>query len=58
VESHDRAADEGVRVERVSDGEEKLGTNMDIHLIGFDPTTRLGGPIEIVEGRIRPALER
>ncbi len=44
----------GVRVDQISDGEEKLGKNMDIHLIGFDPTTRLGGPIEIVEGKDIP----
>jgi putative ABC transport system permease protein len=44
----------GVRVDRISDGEEKLGTEMDIHLIGFDPVTQLGGPIEIVEGNSVP----
>ncbi|HEV8575146.1 MAG TPA: FtsX-like permease family protein [Dehalococcoidia bacterium] len=46
----------GVRVDRISDGEEKLGTAMDIHLIGFDPTTKLGGPVEIVEGNDTPGL--
>lgn len=44
----------GVRVDRIADGEEKLGKKMDVHLIGFDPTTRLGGPIEIVEGKDVP----
>lgn len=44
----------GVRVDRVSDGGEALGTTMDVHLIGFDPETRLGGPIEIVEGKDVP----
>jgi putative ABC transport system permease protein len=44
----------GVRVDPISDGEEKLGKKMDVHLIGFDPTTRLGGPIEIVEGKDVP----
>jgi putative ABC transport system permease protein len=44
----------GVRVDQVSDGQEKLGTEMDIHLIGFDPTTHLGGPIEVVKGKDTP----
>jgi putative ABC transport system permease protein len=45
---------QGVRVEKISETEEKLGTKMDIHFIGFDPATRLGGPIEIVEGKDTP----
>ena len=44
----------GVRVDKISDGEEKLGSKMDVHFIGFDPETRLGGPIEIVEGKDTP----
>ena len=32
----------GVKVEVTSDGE-KIGRKMDIHLIGFDPVTRLVG---------------
>lgn len=44
----------GVRVDRVSGTGEELGKKMDIHLIGFDPVTRLGGPIEIVEGKDVP----
>lgn len=44
----------GVRVDRISDGEETLGTEMDIHFIGFDPTSKLGGPLEIVEGKDTP----
>ncbi|MGH9196491.1 MAG: ABC transporter permease, partial [Acidimicrobiia bacterium] len=45
---------QGVRVDKISETEEKLGTKMDIHFIGFDPTTRLGGPIEVVEGKDVP----
>jgi putative ABC transport system permease protein len=45
---------QGVRVERISPTEEKLGSEMDIHFIGFDPATRLGGPIEVVEGKDTP----
>jgi len=45
---------EGVRVEKLSGDNEKLGKEMDIHFIGFDTTTRLGGPIEIVEGSDTP----
>jgi len=44
----------GVRVDQISDGEEKFGTEMDIHFIGFDPATQLGGPVEIVEGKDVP----
>src|SRR2546425_6911488 len=44
----------GVRVEKISPTEEKLGAKMDLHLIGFDPATRLGGPIEVVEGSDTP----
>ena len=44
----------GVRVEEVSGGQEELGSKMDIHLIGFDPVTRLGGPVEMVEGKDTP----
>src|SRR5207244_10038239 len=42
---------QGVRVERISDTEEKVGSKIDIHFIGFDPNTRLRGPIEVIEGR-------
>jgi putative ABC transport system permease protein len=45
---------EGVRVETVSPTEQRLGTKMDIHFIGFDPETGLGGPIEVVEGKAVP----
>jgi len=45
---------EGVRVDTISATEEKLGASMDIHFIGFDPETRLGGPIEVVEGKDVP----
>jgi len=45
---------QGVRVERISATEEKVGSKMDIHFIGFDPNTRLGGPIEVIEGRDTP----
>ena len=45
---------QGVRVERISDTEEKVGSKIDIHFIGFDPNTRLGGPIEVIEGRDTP----
>lgn len=44
----------GLRVDHISDTEEKLGTKMDIHLVGFDPATRLGGPIEVIEGKDTP----
>jgi putative ABC transport system permease protein len=46
----------GVKVEVTSDGE-KVGHKMDIHIIGFDPSTRLGGPIEMVEGKDTPGSE-
>jgi putative ABC transport system permease protein len=45
---------EGVRVDTISETEEKLGAKMDIHFIGFDPETRLGGPIEVIEGKDVP----
>jgi len=45
---------QGVRVERISATEEKVGSKIDIHFIGFDPNTRLGGPIEVVEGKDTP----
>jgi len=47
---------EGVRVVKLSPTKERVGKKMDIHFIGFDPTTRLGGPIEVVTGRV-PALD-
>jgi putative ABC transport system permease protein len=43
----------GVEVE-IIDGEERLGTTMDIHFIGVDTETGLGGPIEITEGASLP----
>src|SRR2546428_13375142 len=43
-----------VRVEKISPTEEKVGAKIDIHFIGFDPATRLGGPIEVVEGSDTP----
>ncbi len=45
---------QGVRVDRISATEEKVGSKIDIHFIGFDANTRLGGPIEVVEGRDTP----
>jgi putative ABC transport system permease protein len=45
---------QGVRVQRVSNTQEKVGSKIDLHLIGFDPNTRLGGPIEVIEGRDTP----
>ena len=45
---------EGVRVVKLSPTKERVGKRMDIHFIGFDPTTRLGGPIEVVEGSNTP----
>jgi putative ABC transport system permease protein len=45
---------QGVRVQKISLTEEKLGAKIDIHFIGFDPATRLGGPIEVVEGSETP----
>ncbi|TMG09292.1 MAG: ABC transporter permease [Chloroflexi bacterium] len=45
---------QGVRVDRISATEEKIGSKIDIHFIGFDPNTRLGGPIEVIEGRDTP----
>jgi putative ABC transport system permease protein len=48
---------QGVRVDKISDTEEKLGAEMDIHFIGFDPETRLGGPIEVIEGKEVPGPE-
>ena len=43
----------GVKVEFTDDGEE-VGKKIDIHFIGFDPETRLGGPIEVIEGKDTP----
>ena len=45
---------EGVRVVKLSPTKERVGKRMDIHFIGFDLTTRLGGPIEVVEGSNTP----
>jgi putative ABC transport system permease protein len=45
---------EGVRVRRVSSTNERLGEKMDIHFVGFDTTTGLGGPIEVIEGSDTP----
>lgn len=44
----------GLKVDHISDTEEKIGTEMDIHLVGFDPETRLGGPLEVIEGKDTP----
>ena len=45
---------EGVRVVKLSSTNERLGEKMDIHFIGFDTATRLGGPIEVIEGSDTP----
>jgi putative ABC transport system permease protein len=45
---------QGVRVDRISATEEKVGSKIDIHFIGFDPNMRWGGPIEVIEGRDTP----
>jgi putative ABC transport system permease protein len=45
---------EGVRVVKLSPTKERVGKKMDIHFIGFDPTTRLGGPIDVVAGSDTP----
>jgi putative ABC transport system permease protein len=45
---------EGVRVVKLSTTRERVGNKMDIHFIGFDTATRLGGPIEVVEGSDTP----
>ena len=45
---------EGVRVEKLTPTKERLGKKMDIHFIGFDPVTRLGGPVEVIEGSDTP----
>ena len=45
---------EGVRVQTIAPDKEEVGTKMDLHFIGFDPTTRLGGPLEVVEGQDTP----
>ena len=45
---------EGVQVEKLSPTKELLGEKMDIHFIGFDPATRLGAPIEVIEGSDTP----
>lgn len=44
----------GVRVDKITEEGERIGTEMDIHFIGFDPVTRLGGPIEVIEGKDTP----
>jgi putative ABC transport system permease protein len=45
---------EGVRVRRIAPDQEQLGSKIDLHFIGFDPGSRLGGPIEVVEGKETP----
>jgi putative ABC transport system permease protein len=45
---------EGVRVQKISPDEEKLSDKIDLHFIGFDSRTRLGGPIKIVDGKDTP----
>jgi putative ABC transport system permease protein len=45
---------EGVRVQTIAPGDEKLGAKIDLHFIGFEPATRLGGPIKVVEGNDTP----
>lgn len=44
----------GVRVEKVGAAGENLGTDMNLQFVGFDTATRLGGPIEVVEGKDTP----
>src|SRR5438093_1545984 len=44
----------GVRVEKVGTADEKLSTDMNLQFVGFDTKTRLGGPIEVVEGKDTP----
>jgi hypothetical protein len=46
VEPHDCPALARVRVDRITEEGERIGTEMDIHFIGFDPVTRLEWPIE------------
>jgi putative ABC transport system permease protein len=45
---------QGVRVIKLSPTRERVGQKMDIHFIGYDAATRLGGPIEVVEGSDTP----
>jgi putative ABC transport system permease protein len=44
---------EGVKVE-VNDDGEKIGKEMNLQFIGYDPETGLGGPLSIKEGRGDP----
>jgi putative ABC transport system permease protein len=44
----------GVRVEKVGTADENVGTDMNLQFVGFDTSTRLGGPIEVVEGKDTP----
>ena len=44
----------GVQVEKVGPGDEKLGEEMNLQFVGFDTATRLGGPIQVVEGKDTP----
>jgi putative ABC transport system permease protein len=44
----------GVRVEKVGTPDEHLSTDMNLQFVGFDTATRLGGPIEVVEGKDTP----
>jgi putative ABC transport system permease protein len=45
---------EGVRVETIAPGQENIGTDMNLQFVGFDTKTRLGGPIEMIEGSNTP----
>lgn len=45
---------DGVRVETIAPGQEKIGTDMNLQFVGFDTNTRLGGPIEMIEGSDTP----
>jgi putative ABC transport system permease protein len=43
----------GLAVE-VKDGEKTSSTEVDLHLIGYDPVTEMSGPLEIKEGKETP----
>ena len=45
---------EGVRVEKIAPDTEKLSGKIDLHFIGFEPATRLGGPIKVLKGKDTP----
>jgi putative ABC transport system permease protein len=45
---------EAVRVETIAPGQERIGTDMNLQFVGFDTTTRLGGPIKMVDGSDTP----